>query len=273
MPSICAYDTSKRGWLNARRPERGIRPPTAGLAAPAIGSFVRPGCRQNHLARSAKASRFPIRPSSKQQRKRPNPMLRHPSLRRRIVLPFIVLVVFVGAVGIAVVSAQVGGSVEGAVDNSLVRSSLRSNDRLAGVENDRLQQLRAATNTAGIDAVVARGDAAAAWRLLGPIVGNAQPAHLVLRVLNVSGRQLVGLERSGASVETFADGASYTSQGAGQHALRGDRDPLGGKDRFVTGETPAMVYWVAPIWTETQTPAVAGVVLLGQSLAEIAQTI
>src|SRR3989442_6935690 len=94
-------------------------------------------------------------------------MLRHPSLRRRIVLPFIVLVVFVGAVGIAVVSAQVGGSVEGAVDNSLVRSLLRSNDRLAGGENDRLQQLRAATNTGGIAAVVAGRDRAAAGSRLG----------------------------------------------------------------------------------------------------------
>src|SRR2546427_3203796 len=261
MPSICAYDTSKRGCLDARRPEGGIRPPTAGLTAPAIGSFVRLGCRQNYLARSAKASRFPIRPSSKQQRKRPNPMLRHRSLRRRIVLPFIVLDVFVGAVGIAVVSAQVGGSVEGAVDNSLVRSSLRSNDRLAGVENDRLQQLRAATNTAGIDAVVARGDGAAAGRLLGPIVGNAQPEHLVLRVLNGSGGQLVGLDRTGATVQAFSDGASYTSQAAVQHALRGDRDALGDKYLLVTRETPAMVYWVAPIWTETQSPAVAGAVL------------
>ena len=200
-------------------------------------------------------------------------MLRHPSLRRRIVLPFIVLVIFVGAVGIAVVSAQVGGSVEGAVDNSLVRSSLRNNDRLAGVENDRLQQLRAATNTSGIDTVVARGDGASAGRLLGPIVGNAQPEHLVLRVLNGSGRQLVGLDRSGATVQTRSDGASYISQPAVQHALRGDRDALGDKYLFVAGETPAMVYWVAPIWTETPTPAVAGVVLLGQSLTEIAQTI
>src|SRR2546427_13063015 len=108
-------------------------------------------------------------------------MLRHPSLRRRIVLPFIVLVVFVGAVGIAVVSAQVGGSVEGAVDNSLERSSLRSNDRLGGVENDRLQQPRSATNPAGIVAVVARGDATTGWRLRGPIVDNAQRAHRVLR--------------------------------------------------------------------------------------------
>jgi putative nucleotidyltransferase with HDIG domain len=200
-------------------------------------------------------------------------MLRHPSLRRRIVLPFIVLVVFVGAVGIAVVSAQVGGSVEGAVDNSLVRSSLRSNDRLAGVENDRLQQVRAATNTAGIDAVVARGDAAAAGRLLGPIVGNAQPEHLVIRVLNSGGRQLVGLRRSGTDVETFSDGTSYTGQPGVHHALRGDRDALGDKYLFLSDETPAMVYWVAPIWTETETPTVAGAVVLGQSLSEIAQTI
>ena len=200
-------------------------------------------------------------------------MFRHPSLRRRIVVPFVVLVVFVGAVGIAVVSAQVGGSVEGAGDNSLIRSSLRSNDRLAGVENDRLQQLRAATNTAGIDAVVARGDGAAAGRLLGPIVGNAQPEHLVLRVLDKSGRQLVGLSRTGATVETQSDGAAYGSQAAVQHALRGDRDALGDKYIFVASETPPMLYWVAPIWTETETPTVAGAVLLAQSLTEIAQTI
>ncbi len=200
-------------------------------------------------------------------------MFRHPSLRRRIVLPFVVLVVFVGAVGIAVVSAQVGGSVEGAVDNSLIRSSLRSNDRLAGVENDRLQQLRAATNTAGIDAVVARGDGAAAGRLLGPIVGNAQPEHLVLRLLDKSGRQLVGLSRNDAAVESRSDGADYSSQAAVQHALRGDRDALGDKYIFVASETPPMLYWVAPVWTETETPTVAGAVLLGQSLTEIAQTI
>jgi putative nucleotidyltransferase with HDIG domain len=200
-------------------------------------------------------------------------MFRHPSLRRRIVLPFIVLVVFVGAVGIAVVSAQVGGSVEGAVDNGLVRSSLRSNDRLAAVENDRLQQLRAATNTTGIDSVVARGDGAAAGRLLGPIVGNAQPEHLVLRVLDKSGRQLVGLSRNSATVESLSDGAVYTLQAAVQHALRGERDALGDKYIFVASETPPMLYWVAPIWTETETPAVTGAVLLGQSLTEIAQTI
>jgi len=201
-------------------------------------------------------------------------MLSHPSLRRRIVLPFIVLVVFVGVVGIAVVSGQVGGAAEGTLDNSLVRSSLRTNDRLAGIENDRLQQLRAAADTAGVDTAVTRNDAAALQRLLGPIVGNAQPEHLVLRVVNLKGTQLIGLRRNGALVETFSDGATYASQSAVQHALRGDRDALGDKYVFLAdGVSSPVLYWVAPIWTEAQPPTVAGAILLGQSLPEIAQAI
>jgi putative nucleotidyltransferase with HDIG domain len=200
-------------------------------------------------------------------------MLRHPSLRRRIVLPFIVLVLFVGVVGIAVVSAQVSGAVDGAADNSLVQNSLRTNDRLAVLENDRLQQLRAAADTAGIATAATRGDSATAGRLLGPIVGNAQPEHLVLRVLNSGGRELVALRRVGATIEAFADGASYTGQAAVQHALAGDRDSLGDKYLFLSNETPPMLFWVAPIWTETETPSVVGAVLLGESLPEVVQTI
>jgi putative nucleotidyltransferase with HDIG domain len=201
-------------------------------------------------------------------------MLSHPSLRRRIVLPFIVLVVFVGAVGIAVVSGQVGGAAEGTVDNSLVRSSLRTNDRLAGIENDRLQQLRAAADTMGVDRAVTRNDAAAVQRLLGPIVGNAQPEHLVLRVLTLNGSQLIGLRRNGATVESFSDNSAYQSQAAVQHALRGDRDSLGDKYVFLANEvSPPVLYWVAPIWTDSQPPTVAGAVLLGQSLAEIAEAV
>ena len=201
-------------------------------------------------------------------------MLSHPSLRRRIVLPFIVLVVFVGVVGIAVVSGQVGGAAEGTLDNSLLRSSLRTNDRLAGLENDRLQQLRAAADTAGVDQAVARNDAAAVQRLLGPIVGNALPERLVLRVLSLNGTQLIGLRRNAAVVETFSDSASYRSQSAVQHALRGDRDALGDKYVFLADEvSPPVLYWVAPIWTEAQPPTVIGAVLLGQSLAELAEAV
>src|ERR1700726_2754955 len=203
----------------------------------------------------------------------PYPMVTHRSLRRRIVLPFIVLVVFVGFIGTAVVSAQVGGSAAGAFDNSLVRSSLRTNDRVASLENDRLQQLRAAADTAGIATATGRNDGDAAGRLLGPIVGNAQPQHLVLRVLTTGGRELVALRRSGATVETFSGGASYTGQAAVQHALAGARDSLGDKHIFLSNETPTMLYWVAPIWTNAQPPTVVGAVLLGEALPEIVQII
>ncbi len=194
-------------------------------------------------------------------------------MRRRIVLPFIVLVVFVGVVGVAVVSAQVGGSVEGAIDNSLVQSSLRTNDRLGSLENDRLQQLRAAADTAGINTATARADSATAARLLGPIVGNAQPEHLLLRVLTAGGNEVVALRRNGSVVESFSDSAAYSAQPAVQHALRGDRDALGDKYVFLAYDTTPILYWVAPIWTEGQAPTVAGAVLLGESLAEIVQTI
>jgi len=173
-----------------------------------------------------------------------------------------------------VVSGQVGGAAEGTLDNSLVRSSLRTNDRLASVENDRLQQLRAAADTAGVDSAMARSDAAAVQRLLGPIVGNAQPEHLVMRALKLSGSQLIGLRRNGTQVETFADGLTYSSQSAVQHALRGDRDALGDKYVFLaTDVSPPVLYWVAPIWTEAQPSTVVGAVLIGQSLAELTQAV
>jgi putative nucleotidyltransferase with HDIG domain len=201
-------------------------------------------------------------------------MVTHRSLRRRIVLPFIVLVVFVGFVGTAVVSAQVGGSADGAFDNALTRSSLRSNDRVASLENDRLQQIRAAADTAGIAAATTREDGAAASKLLGPIVGNAQPEHLMLRIVTPGGRLVVGLRRDDAGLATVTDGITYAAVPAVQHALRGDRDALGDKYVFLSNEgSQPMLYWVAPVRTETQAQNVVGAVLLGEPLAEIAQTI
>ena len=200
-------------------------------------------------------------------------MIRKPTLRRRIVLPFALLVLFIGVVGVAIVSFQVNGSVEGAADTSLVRSSLRTNDRLATLENDRLQQLRAAADTVGLDVAVTHGDSPAIARLLSPIVGNAQPEHLVVRVLNLRGVSLVALHRDRASVTTFNDGIAYATQPPVTHALRGDRDALGDKYLFLGAETPPVLYWVAPIWADAQNSTVVGAALLGQPLTEIAPAI
>src|SRR6202043_302762 len=155
LPYAFDQDTSTRECLDPTGLSRAIRPISAPPYDPAnaLSPFAGGRGRQIYLARRRIAERFPCK-GKHQSTNRHIHMLSHPSLRRRIVLPFIVLVVFVGAVGIAVVSGQVGGAADGTVDNSLVRSSLRTNDRLAGIENDRLQQLRAAADTMGIDRAV-----------------------------------------------------------------------------------------------------------------------
>jgi putative nucleotidyltransferase with HDIG domain len=199
-------------------------------------------------------------------------MITHPSLRRRIVLPFVVLVLFVGVVGTAILSAQVGGTTGATFDNGLVQQSLLANDRLAALENDRLQQLRAAADTAGIDAAIAANDATTASRLVSPIVGNAQPEHLVIRVLGATGGQLVALRRETAGVTAFTDTASYASTPAVVKALLGERDALGDKYLFLANEgSQPMIYWVAPV--RPNSTSVAGAVLLGQQLREIATSI
>src|SRR2546423_21382 len=55
--------------------------------------------------------------------------------------------------------------------------------------------------------------------------------------------------------------------------MAGDRDSLGDKYLFLSNETPPMLYWVAPIWTDTQSSTVVGAVLMGEALPEIVQTI
>lgn len=198
----------------------------------------------------------------------------HSSVRRRIVFPFVVLVLFVGAVGSAVVSAEFSGTTAKEFDDSLVRSASRTNDRLAQVEADRLQQLRTVANTAGIDSAVRRGDAAAVSRVVLPVVGNAQPERLVVRVLNGAGSVVTNVRRDAAGVSTFFDTVNLASEPAVQHALRGDRDAPGDKYVLVLTEAGVpIVYWVSPIRSQSDGQTVVGAALLGQSLSEIAQSI
>ena len=202
------------------------------------------------------------------------PLIGRPTIRRRIVLPFVVLVLFVGAVGSAVLSAEVTGTTAQAFDDGLVRSATRTNDRLAVVEADRLQQLRSVANTAGIDVAVRRGDALAVSRLVLPVVGNAQPERLTIRVLSADGRPLVSARRDAAGSAAFYDNLNLAAQPAVQHALHGDRDAHGDKYVLLTGGPDGNVlYWVSPIRSQSDGQTVVGAALLGQSLAEIASSI
>lgn len=204
----------------------------------------------------------------------PLTLFRRASVRRRIVLPFVVLVLFVGAVGSAVVSAEVSGTSAQAFDDSLVRSAVRNNDRLATVEADRLQQLRAVANTMGIDTAVRRGDSVGVGRVVLPVIGNAQPERLTVRILTADGHPLLSARRDASGVSTFFDDVNLASQPAVVHALHGDRDAQGDKYVLLNREAGAtMVYWVSPIRSQSNDQTVVGVAVLGQSLGEITHAI
>ncbi len=189
------------------------------------------------------------------------------SIRHEIVAPFVVLVLFVGVVGTAVVTAQFTSATAAEFDGNLLRGSLLANDQLALLEAQRLSQLRAATNTLGVPEAVARGNPEALQRLLAPLLGNAPAADLTLRVLNRRGQELLAIPQSPNT--PVAKGVDYSSEAAVTSALEGRSDALGDKYLFVTSEPAgAVVYWVAPVYTER--PTVAGAILLGEPLSDVA---
>lgn len=196
-----------------------------------------------------------------------------PSLRRKIILPFLVLLLFVGAVGSAVLSAQVSSSAQSQFDSYLSTIASRANDRIAAVESDRLQQLRAATGSTGIDLAIKRGDALTSARLLLPIVGNAQPEHLVLRVVTEGGKPLLNVRRDATGVSTFFDNVNLAGQPAVTKALAGMTDSHGDKYVLLSSEPQTIVYWVGPVRLQSDPTQVVGAILVGQSLAEITQSV
>lgn len=195
-------------------------------------------------------------------------MRRRWSIRHKIVLPFFVLLAFVGMVGTILITARATTATVSAFEGNLLRASLLSNDHLAVLEAERLAQLRAAIDTQGVSAAVANNDAASLASLLRPIQANATPAQLTIRVLDANGNEEVTLTPPG-----FASTLnSITDEPSVRAVLRGETDLKGDKYVFPRLEPAGMMlYWVGPVHSDAV--AVAGAILVGESLPEIASSI
>ena len=193
------------------------------------------------------------------------------SIRQQIVGPFVVLVLFVGVVGTAVVTYQFSSGLSSQFDDSLVRTSVRANDRMAQLEASRLELLRAASNTVGVSSAAVSGDAATMQRLLVPVVGNAEPANLTIRVLNRAGSQFLVLRRtaSAAVPNQVASPDAPPDQPAVRDVLAGRTDPMGDKYVLLVSEPEGQeLYWLAPIRDSRQ--AVVGEILVAEPLSDVA---
>lgn len=194
----------------------------------------------------------------------------HFSIRHQIVGPFVVLVVFVGIVGTSIVMSQFTSATDAEFDANLLRAIVLANDNLTLLEADRLEQLRAAAGTVGVPEAVAAHNVEALAALLTPIVVNAQPAHVTIRVLDRQGQQLIAIAPGGTVSRTIqqSDLVAYAGEPSVQNVLAGRDDGLGDKYLFVASEPRGFaLYWVGPVRGESQ--PLAGAVLLGEDLADV----
>jgi putative nucleotidyltransferase with HDIG domain len=195
-------------------------------------------------------------------------MRRRSSLRNKIIVPFLAMLLFVGLVGTLLVTIRVTTSTVATFEGSLLRASLLGNDHLAVLEAERLAQLRGAIDTQGVATAVASGDAVTLGRLLGPIQANSAPARLTIRVLGSNGREILTLTPAAGSKPT-SDLHQVDVVGK---ALNGETDAHGDKYVFLQTEPAGLtLYWVGPVRTESN--AIVGVIALGEPVTDVAGSI
>lgn len=195
------------------------------------------------------------------------------SIGHKIVVPYVVLVVFTGVIGSAVVMADLTATTTTAFDGSLLRAASQAAGHLALLEGDRVAEERAAANSIGVPEAVLAGKADVLTALLAPLVANAQPEKPVLRMLDASGREIdvIGQAAPSGRVPPAAEVTAFASEPAVRSVLAGATDQFGDKYFFERLEPGGpFFYWAGPVVRNGQ---VVGAALVGQSLADIASNI
>jgi putative nucleotidyltransferase with HDIG domain len=196
-------------------------------------------------------------------------------IRYKIILPFAVLLVFVGVIGSGVATWRLTDAAAAKFDADLLHSSLLANQSVAQIEAARLADLRLATDTVGVPEALAANDIDGLTRLLTPIAGNVTTASIQLRVLDLQGREVLRIQgsrdRSGAVA--VLNPSEFASEPAVVKVLAGEPDPVAGDRRlFLSGQhSQPVLYWTGAV--RTTGLRIVGAVLVGQSLAEIAKGI
>ena len=189
-------------------------------------------------------------------------------IRYKIIVPFTVLLVFVGVIGSAVATARLTDEAAAELNANLLHSSLLANQSVAQIEAARLAELRLATDTVGVPESLAAGDVAGLAALLTPIAVNIPTASVQLRVLDLGGREVFRIHSTGAggAQVDVTEGSVFAAEPTVLKVLgtiSGDRllflSSQGGQP---------VLYWVGAV--RTSGGRIVGAVLVGQALAQIA---
>jgi putative nucleotidyltransferase with HDIG domain len=188
-------------------------------------------------------------------------------IRYRIIIPFTVLLVFVGVIGTGVASARLASAASAQFDATLLHSSLQAHQLLSQLDANRMADLRRATDTVGVPEALASGDLAMLDRLLTPVTANVADASIQLHVLDEQGNEVLGIQGTPKGPIDTSGAAAFAAEPTVVKVLAG----AGGTDRVVflrnQGPEPT-VYWTGSL--RTASGRIVGAVLVGEPLAEIA---
>jgi putative nucleotidyltransferase with HDIG domain len=196
-------------------------------------------------------------------------------IRFKIIVPFAVLLVFVGIIGSGVATARLTDATAAEFNANLLHSSLLANQAVGQIEAARLADLRLATDTVGVPESLAVGDIAGLTQLLKPIAANITTASIQLRVLDLSGKEVLRIQgtRTGLPQVDVTEGSAFAANPTVRSVLADEPDPVAGQRRiFLSNQSSQPVlYWVGAVRTTGN--RVVGAVMVGQALAEIAADI
>ena len=194
------------------------------------------------------------------------------SIRDKIILPFVILLVFVGVIGTAIATAHVTSAAATEFDAKLLHSSLVGNQLLAQLDATRAADLRLATDTIGVREALAVNDRTSLIRLLTPIAGNITANTAVVCVLDSKGNVVLRIEKTPSSprVVTPTDPTGFAQQPDVRRVLASSADALERRAFIATGSEGSTLYWAGPIRFGG---GVIGAALIGESATEIERTI
>ena len=189
-------------------------------------------------------------------------------IRYKIIVPFTVLLVFVGVIGSAVATARLTDEAAAELNANLLHSSLLANQSVAQIEAARLADLRLATDTVGVPESLAAGDVAGLAALLTPIAVNIPTASVQLRVLDLGGREVFRIHSTGAggAQVDVTEGSVFAAEPT---VLKVLGTISGDRLLFLSSQgVQPVLYWVGAV--RTSGGRIVGAVLVGQALAQIA---
>lgn len=195
----------------------------------------------------------------------------YPSIRTRITLPFLLVIIVVAGIGVYIVTRLVAGSIQERFANQLVESARAASNSIVDIERQQLSALRAMVFTEGVAEALGERDSATLERLLRPIAVNAGVDDVI--VFDASGAGVLQLTLAPADEIEAQEAPPVVSEWQGvRRVLAGEADELGDKYYDLIGTPPSQILYVsAPVMGASG--RLAGGVALGMTMQNLVEQV